>query len=359
MSAPRVVFVHEELGAPTRYRVHHHVEQARLAGLQADAAPLASLGRRPDLRDVHLLYLHRLRLTTETLPLIAAARLRRIPVVYDTDDLIWDPLLREYEQLDARHPPAVVRRILAEARRARWLMARSDALVLSTPYLAAQARATFTRPAFVHPNALSADLIAYAEAAVATAAPRDGGVTIAYFGGSRRVHDEDLASVGEALCATLDACPAARLLIVGEVAVPAPLTRPPYAARVELRPPVPWQELPALIARADITIAPLIDNPQRRAKSAVKYLEAAAVGVPTVASRLEPYTYAIIDGANGALATSPAEWADRLIALARNPSLRRELGEAARRHALAEHSAAARAPAFRRLVEAILADRSS
>jgi rhamnosyltransferase len=46
----------------------------------------------------------------------------------------------------------------------------------------------------------------------------------------------------------------------------------------------------------DINIAPLVDNPQRRSKSAIKYLEAAAVGVPTVAARLEPYCDTITEG---------------------------------------------------------------
>jgi glycosyltransferase involved in cell wall biosynthesis len=351
--SPRVRLVYEERGAPTRYRVHGHVEQARLAGLAAEAVPLAALGRRPDLGGADLLYLHRLRLTTQTLPLIAAARLRRVPVVYDTDDLIWDPRLREYERLDARHPPATVRHLLAEMRRARWLMALADALVLSTPFLAALARASFRRPAHVHPNALPSAVVAASEAARALRPPQEG-VALAHFSGTRHAHDDDLASVAAGLGAALDARPAARLLLVGEAALPPALAGRNYAARVERRPPVGWRELPALIAQADVNLAPLIANPQRRAKSAVKYLEAAAVGVPTLAARLEPYAE-IADGVTGMLAGPPAEWAERLALLAGDAELRRKLGEAARRHVLAEHTAAARAPAFRRLVERILA----
>jgi glycosyltransferase involved in cell wall biosynthesis len=350
----KLTFVHEELGASTRYRVHNHVTQARLAGLEAEAVPLAALGRRPDLRGADLLYLHRLRLTTQTLPLIAAARLRRVPVVYDSDDLIWDPRLRAYERLDARLAPAAVRHVLAEIRRARWLIALADALVLSTPFLAGLARARFRRPAHVHLNALSAEVVAASEAAAA-ARRAAAGVTLAHFSGSRHVHDDDLAAVGEALRAALAARPDARLLLVGEVAVPAPLAGAEWAPRVERRPPVGWPALPALIAAADLNLAPLVDNPQRRAKSAVKYLEAAAVGVPTLAARLEPYSYAIIDGVTGALAETPAEWAAELARLAGDRELRRELGAAARRHVLAEHTATARAPEFRRLVTQIAA----
>lgn len=352
--APAVCFVHEELGAPTRYRVHHHVEQARLAGLHAEAVPLHAVGSRPDLRGVDLLYLHRLRLTRQTLPLITAARLRRIPIVYDSDDLVWDPRIRRYEDLDAHHPPAAVRYLLAEVRRARWLMALADALVLSTPFLAEVAAARFRKPAHVHPNALSHKVLrASASARGSRLRPGDS-VTIAYFSGTRHVHDNDLASIGAALRATLDTHPRARLLLVGEVALPAPLAAPAYASRVERRPAVPWRELPFLLARADINLAPLVANPQRRAKSAVKFLEAAAVAVPTVASRLEPYMYDIIDGVTGRLADGSDSWTRALDDLVRSEDLRMQLGDAALQQALEHHTPEFRAPAFRHTIERIL-----
>lgn len=350
---PQILFVHHALGAPTRYRVDNHVEQARLAGLAARAVLLEDL-RLGAIRAADLLYLHRLRLTRQTLPLLAAARLWRIPVVYDSDDLVWDAGIRQYEHLDAHHSPAAVRQILAETRRARWLIGLADALVLSTPYLAARARQTFRKPAFVHPNALSAELLARSEAARARQSPHCRSVTVGYFSGTRHAHDEDLASVGQALRASLDAHPHVRLLLVGEVALPEPLAAPGYASRVERRPAAPWRELPALIAGVDITIAPLIDNPQRRAKSAVKYLEAAAVGVPTVASRLDPYMYDIIDGATGRLADSAPSWALCLDDLIRGLELRSALGGAALRHVCEQHTASARAPAFQRMIERIL-----
>lgn len=355
MSAPpRLLFLHHELGAPTRYRVHNHVEQARLAGLEARAA-LVEAARPADVRAADLLYLHRLRLTRQTLPLLLAARLRRVPVAYDSDDLVWDARIRRYERLDAHHPPAAVRRLLAEARRARWLMALADAHVLSTPYLAARASETFRKPAHVHPNALSPELLALSAAARAGRPAPDDAVTIAYFSGTRHAHDDDLASVAGPLRAALDAHPRARLLLVGEVALPAPLAAHAGAGRVARRPPAPWRDLPALIAGADLNIAPLVDNPQRRAKSAVKYLEAAAVGVPTLAARLDPYMYAIIDGATGRLADGADAWARCLDELIRDGALRRSLGAAALRHVLDHHTAASRAPALRRTIEQILA----
>src|SRR6185295_7702819 len=113
-----------------------------------------------------------------------------------------------------------------------------------------------------------------------------------------------------------------RLRIYGGVDLSGKLAGPEYAARVELRAAVDWRDLPRHIAQVDVSIAPLVDNPQRRAKSAVKYLEAALVGVPTVASRLDPYQNEIADGATGLLAATNDEWLDRIVCLKQRAELR-------------------------------------
>ena len=44
--------------------------------------------------------------------------------------------------------------------------------------------------------------------------------------------------------------------------------------------------LPALISEVDINLAPLVDSIFNRAKSEIKWIEAALVKVPTVASKI-------------------------------------------------------------------------
>ena len=48
-----------------------------------------------------------------------------------------------------------------------------------------------------------------------------------------------------------------------------------------------WRQLPQLIASVDINIAPLQDTVFNRAKSENKWVEAALVKVPTIASDVE------------------------------------------------------------------------
>lgn len=351
-----VRFISENRGAATRYRIHHHAEQARAAGCATEVLPLATAaGKLADLRrlcaldGVDLLYLHRLRLTTYTLPLLLAARARRIPVVFDSDDLVWDAAERQYNQLDTHYDAGTVQALLAETRRTRLLMRLADAFVFATPYLAALAQQQFRQPAHVHLNALGDELCALS----ATAQPRalDGQVLIGYFSGTAHVHNDDLARVAKALATTLDRFARCQIVLYGGVALPAELAC--FGERVTRRDMVRWQELPAQIARVDINIAPLVDNPQRRAKSAVKYLEAAAVGVPTLASTLDPYAI-IHDGVTGMLADDTHGWAQRLALLVTNRDLRLRLAAAARADVLTNHTTAARSARFGRLVRGIM-----
>ncbi len=355
-SPPRLRFVYLDTGASTRYRVWHHLEQAQIAGLTADAVPLHDSRRLYDLSRTDLIYIHRLPLAALTLPLVVAARLRRIPLVFDTDDLVWDEREREYNFLDRHHNPATIAQWLRTVRATRRLMRCATALVLPTPYLAKLASVEVLRPTFVSPNVLSREQVALSQRAFeerrcrSTAEP-----VIGYFCGHAHVHDEDLASIGVALRTVMEVYPGVRLRFYGDLSLPPELMEPSIRERIELLPVVNWRDLPRHIAAVDINIAPLVDNPQRRGKSAIKYLEAAAVGVPTVAVRQEPYCEAISDGVTGFLAATSAEWITALSALLRDSTLRLQIGDAARAETLARHTTEHRAAGFARMIAEITA----
>ena len=69
---------------------------------------------------------------------------------------------------------------------------------------------------------------------------------------------------------------------MGELDLPPQLE--PWRDRIELEPFADWRELPARIASVDINLAPLRETVFNRAKSENKWIEAALVKVPTVAS---------------------------------------------------------------------------
>jgi glycosyltransferase involved in cell wall biosynthesis len=133
---------------------------------------------------------------------------------------------------------------------------------------------------------------------------------IAYVSGSN-THDRDLAMVGEPLARVLTARSDVRLLLCGHLALPSSLGR--FRDRITHLPYQDWRAYPFALARCRVCVAPLaVLNDFTDAKSALKYLEAATVGVPTIASPSEPFREAIRDGDTGFLAETDDEWTERL-----------------------------------------------
>ncbi|MBE0686785.1 MAG: glycosyltransferase, partial [Anaerolineaceae bacterium] len=77
--------------------------------------------------------------------------------------------------------------------------------------------------------------------------------------------------------------------------------------------------------KADIFVAPLIDNQFNRAKSPLKFFEYAALGAPTVFSHIDPFVNVITNKHNGLLAMNQDEWYDHLVQLIENNEIREKI----------------------------------
>jgi hypothetical protein len=111
-------------------------------------------------------------------------------------------------------------------------------------------------------------------------------VTLSYLSGSP-THDDDLASVSEPLRRVLETNPQAQLVVVGPVQLPEALMARESAGQVRRMASVAWKILPRLMVDQGIGInlAPLdLSRDFCHAKSEVKFLEAAALGILTIAS---------------------------------------------------------------------------
>lgn len=89
---------------------------------------------------------------------------------------------------------------------------------------------------------------------------------------------------------------------------------------------VPFDRYAAEYARLDVAIVPLADNRFNHAKSWLKGIEAAALGVPFVASTVAEYRQLTFEGA-GYLAADAERWAGWVGDLVRKPSWRAEAAE--------------------------------
>jgi glycosyltransferase involved in cell wall biosynthesis len=86
-----------------------------------------------------------------------------------------------------------------------------------------------------------------------------------------------------------------------------------------------------LFNTCDVGVYPLTDDEWSRGKCGFKAIQFMACGVPVVASAVGVNRDIIEDGVNGFLASSPAEWVDKLERLIADPALRTRLGSAGRK----------------------------
>jgi glycosyltransferase involved in cell wall biosynthesis len=100
----------------------------------------------------------------------------------------------------------------------------------------------------------------------------------------------------------------------------------------------------------DIGLMPLRSDAFAAGKCALKAIQYMACGIPVVASPVGVNVEVVPDGVCGYLASSPADWYERLSQLLLDPDLRQTMGEAGRARAQARYSIAAGLPV---LVEAL------
>ncbi|MDQ5853059.1 MAG: glycosyltransferase family 4 protein, partial [Chloroflexota bacterium] len=327
-------------GDTQRYRCDHAAEQLHMLGHTAEViwqTDPAALEAAPK---ADIVVLHRPPQThfVATIMELAAGR----PLVYETDDLVFDPALVDQipivQETSGQQRQYWRNYALSNAR----ILADCHAVTTSTTPLAERLE-TAQRRAWVHRNALSGELLDRSEqahSARSTSRP----LTIGYFSGTPS-HSHDLALIAPVLARILRRHDALRLLLGGYLTVPSELE--PCSAQIERRPFVPWRDVPASMADADVLLAPLdLTNPFTYARSELKYLEAAALHIPLVASPAPAFTQAVQAGETGLLAAGEAAWEEGIERLLGDPGLRTRMGDAAAEHVRQAYTFTALAPAL-------------
>ncbi len=328
----RVLFVAGIDGAPLRYRVHLPAEAMALHGVRSDVRhyrdpDVAELAARAD-----VVVAYRVPATRQVLALIATCRRAGTPVVFDVDDLIFDPSI-------ADEIPAL--RLLPADEAALWLegvsryrvtMEACDAYTGSTQGLVEHARRAVGIDAHLFENGVGIAIGVASDIALRRErAP--GPLRVGYFSGTT-THDADWRHVERSIVAVLEDHPQAELWLGGHL-TPTESVIGRLGDRVRRLPFSPWHKLPDLLRDLDVNLAPLEpDSRFNDAKSAVKWLEAALVSTPTIASPSAPFRDAIEDGQTGWLADDPETWATCLDRALGDGDLRTLVGARARRAAL-------------------------
>jgi glycosyltransferase involved in cell wall biosynthesis len=164
----------------------------------------------------------------------------------------------------------------------------------------------------------------------------DGELRLIHHSNIQRIYGLDVAV--EAVARIDPAALALRLDVYGggpfRPQVEAAIARSGTADRVHLNGRVPIDDLPALIAGADIGLVPSLPEPYLQYSLSTKLLEYAAMGLPIIATDLATFRAHFTDDAIRFVAGGdPAALADAIGALATDPAAAARLGVEAQRQA--------------------------
>jgi hypothetical protein len=319
----------------TELRCVQPVEYLREAGWTASAGCIGDTVP----ANSRIFVLHRVKLDAVTRRVIRFARLSGAVIVYDTDDLIFEP------SDDASGPSR------EEAEAVRAAMLQTDIVMASTRFLSDRVPvAPVDR--LVMRNGLSREFVRVAAASAACGERGGDMVTIGYFSGSNH-HDADFSIIEPALLDVMRRFPHVDLVLGGKLRFSPDFHA--FGTRFRHERFRPYSEFMSLLGKIDINIVPLdVKSDFANARSELKYIEAGAFGVPTVASPAMAYREAITSGVNGILCADDG-WHEVLSGLVQNGQARLALGEAACRDVHARFGPEARIREWSDLVEKLLA----
>ena len=307
----------------TRYRVLNKAEQLRKHGFAVKVVNLSDFQLSMAQNASHII-IYRSPISPELLRLCHLAKEYGKPVFFDIDDLVFDTVYTDQLSYTQGLNSVEKGNYDAGVRNYGYMLKNCDGAITSTNQLQEELY-KYQSKVLLNRNLASDDLIAISSQYIKDYSQISDIVKIGYFSGSIS-HNENFELIKPAIKQLLTKYSNVQLHIVGILDIPQDMK--PFENQIVTHDYVDWDKLPALISEVDINLAPLVNSIFNRAKSEIKWIEAALVKVPTVASKIGAFSDAIIDGETGLLATDD-EWFDKLEALALSTELRQEIADAA------------------------------
>ena len=324
----RITFIRCNTNAVGEYRAHHPALALRRLGHDVKLITLPKGGLSIANTELVCDVLVLCRFTSEKVFDLLDTLTERPTVVYEIDDNPW-----EWHSWDPIHSELGY----DYGSKVRAVMARCDAVTVSTPTLARRIRQEFpSMSIWTVPNAID-----YGHRDWEAREDRHESGTCGYFvlGWTGSIHHtRDGGAMLQALPAVFDRYPDTVFLMQCDRPLYYQWTMPlvgRYKDRLRWAPPVTFDIHPQVYSLFDVNLAPLERTPFNACKSDLRLIEGGAHGVPYVASKVAPYLE--FDRATGSIggyiAHTPAEWAEAIGKLiegerdARGQSLRRHVKE--------------------------------
>ena len=305
----------------TRYRVLNKAEQLRKNGFAVRVVNASEFSL-AQAQYASYIIIYRAPWSAQLQLLCDLAREEHKPVYFDIDDLVFDTLYTDQLSYTQGLSEKEKGNYDAGVRNYGKMLAACDGVITSTNQLKEELL-KYKNSVLLNRNLASSELIAVSSQFLKEDFGTDDRIKIGYFSGSIS-HNENFELIKPAIKEVLDHYSSVELHIVGHLDIPQDMKQ--YIQRIVVHEYVDWKALPQLISQVDINLAPLVDSVFNRAKSEIKWIEAALVKVPTIASHIGAFADMMIDGQTGLLAKD-SEWKEKLENLILSADLRRELAE--------------------------------
>lgn len=300
---------------PPRYRVQHQMEQLKANNIDCDENFYLHLSLE-QVRNYRVFVIFRCPYTEELGEFIRLAKELNKTVIYDIDDLVIDTKYTDtIKYLDTMSPEE--RKGYDEGvRNMQKVLKMCDAAITTTERMAEELK-HYVPKVFINRNTASEEMLqlseeAYKKIIAEKTAEERKTVKLGYFSGSI-THNDDFILIQPAVAKIMEKYPQTELHIAGILDIPKELEA--FKERVIAHPFTDWKKLPEMIASMDINLAPLEESIFNEAKSENKWVEAALVRVPTIASNLGAFKRMIEHNKTGILANTCDEWYEGLESL--------------------------------------------
>ena len=273
------------------------------------------------------------------------------PILYDTDDLVFDvellPMLVSTISADMDY-------YFSYISRCGYAASLTDGFTTTNSFLGNRLTDKYGKPYVIIPNSLNQEQldisrnilskksttdapIVAPETTPATTQPRPNTpFTIGYFSGTN-THNNDFNEVLPELISLMEKYPDINLEIVGFLTLPREAMPLFKAKRIKQRKLVNMMELQQLISQVDVNIAPLTINVFTQCKSELKYFEAAIVETITCATPTGVFKDCITHGENGFLCKQ-GEWFNTIESIYQGNINRNQISKTAHKQATERYS---------------------
>ena len=309
---------------PYRYRVLHQMEQLNAGFLESDEYFYLNL-EPIKIRDYRVIIFFRCPWTEKIGEAISIAKNLNKIVLFDIDDLVIDT--KYTEEISFLKNISTQKKKLYDDGVIRMgkTLKHCEGAITTTNFLAKELK-NYVSSVFVNHNVASEEMWKLSQDALTIKDDKKNKkhIIIGYFSGSDS-HNPDIEMIKPALIKILKEFKNVQLLLFGDIYLDE--FRKEFSSQIIFHEFINWKELPKIISNIDINIAPLENNIFNRAKSENKWLEAALVKVPTIASNFGEFKHVIKNNETGILCSDINDWYISLKTLINNEYLRKRIGE--------------------------------